>query len=86
MLYIIKYVHKQINKYDFWSKFIIVHNETLIHLNYYCGCVFCCILRLCILALAYFFTSKVHCGSAVRFAQALSGFLITAHHLYASLS
>ena len=29
--------------------------------------------------------SKVHCGSAVRFGQALPGFLITAHHLYASL-
>ena len=34
---------------------------------------------------AYFFTSKVHCGSAVRFGQALPGYLITAHHLYASL-
>jgi len=30
--------------------------------------------------------SEVHCGSAVRFGQALSGFLITAHHLYAFLS
>jgi len=29
--------------------------------------------------------SEVHCGSAVRFSQALPGFLITAHHLYASL-
>jgi len=29
--------------------------------------------------------SKVHCGSAVRFGQALPGFLITAHHLYAFL-
>jgi len=59
--------------------------EKRIHLNYYCGCVFCSILRLCILVFAYFFTSKVHCGSAVRFDQALPGFLITAHHLYASL-
>ena len=66
-------------------KFIIVHNDTLIHINYYCGCVFCSILRLCILAFAYFFTSKVHRGSAVKFGQALPGFLITAHHLYASL-
>ena len=30
--------------------------------------------------------SEVHCGSAVRFGQALPSFLITAHHLYASLS
>ena len=29
--------------------------------------------------------SEVHCGSAVRFGQALPGFLIAAHHLYASL-
>ena len=29
--------------------------------------------------------SEVHCGSAVRFGQALPGYLITAHHLYASL-
>jgi len=29
--------------------------------------------------------SKIHCGSAVRFGQALPGYLITAHHLYASL-
>jgi len=29
--------------------------------------------------------SKVHCGSAVRFGQALLGYLITAHHLYVSL-
>ena len=29
--------------------------------------------------------SEVHCGSAVRFGQALLGYLITAHHLYASL-
>ena len=29
--------------------------------------------------------SKVHCGSAVRFGQALPAYLITAHHLYASL-
>jgi len=29
--------------------------------------------------------SEVHCGSAVRFGQALPGFLITAHHVYASL-
>jgi len=29
---------------------------------------------------------EVHCGSAVRFGQALPGLLITAHHLYASLS
>jgi len=45
------------------------------------------ILRFCIPAFAYFFTvaSKVHCGSAVRFGQALPGYLITAHHLYASL-
>jgi len=28
---------------------------------------------------------EVHCGSAVRFGQALLGYLITAHHLYASL-
>ena len=27
----------------------------------------------------------VHCGSAIRFGQALLGFLIPAHHLYASL-
>jgi hypothetical protein len=27
---------------------------------------------------------EVHCGSAVRFSQALPGFLITVHHLYAS--
>jgi len=30
--------------------------------------------------------SEVHCGSTVRFSQAHLGFLITAHHLYASLS
>jgi hypothetical protein len=30
--------------------------------------------------------SEVHCGSAVRFSQALPGFLITVHYLYASLS
>jgi len=30
--------------------------------------------------------SEVHCESAVRFGQALPGFLITAHHVYASLS
>jgi len=30
--------------------------------------------------------SEVHSGSAVRFGQAFPGFLITAHHLYASLS
>ena len=83
---IIKYVHKQINQYDYLSKkFVIVHSDTLIKLNYCCGRVFCSILRLCVLAFAYFFTSKVHCGSAVRFGQALPGFLITAHHLYASL-
>jgi len=29
--------------------------------------------------------SEVHCGSAVRFGQALPGYLITAHHMYASL-
>ena len=29
---------------------------------------------------------EVHCGSAVRFGQALPGFLITAHYLYSSLS
>ena len=29
--------------------------------------------------------SEVHCGSAVRFGQALPRYLITAHHLYASL-
>jgi len=29
--------------------------------------------------------SEVHCGSAVRFSQALPGYLITAHHLYTSL-
>jgi len=29
--------------------------------------------------------SEVHCGSAVRFGQALPGYLITAHHLYAFL-
>ena len=29
--------------------------------------------------------SEVHCESAVRFGQALLGFLITAHHVYASL-
>ena len=28
---------------------------------------------------------EVYCGSAVRFGQALPGYLITAHHLYASL-
>ena len=38
--------------------------------------MFCSFLRLCIPALAYFFTSKVHCGSAVRFGQALPGYLI----------
>jgi hypothetical protein len=30
--------------------------------------------------------TKPNCGSAVRFGQALPCFLITAHHLYASLS
>ena len=29
--------------------------------------------------------STVHCGNAVRFGQALLGYLITAHHLYACL-
>ena len=29
--------------------------------------------------------SEVHCGSAVRFGQALPGYHINAHHLYASL-
>ena len=29
--------------------------------------------------------TQVHCGSVVRFGQALPGYLITAHHLYASL-
>ena len=29
--------------------------------------------------------SEVNCGSAVRFGQALPGYLITAHHLHASL-
>ena len=29
--------------------------------------------------------SGEHCGSAVRFGRALPGYLITAHHLYASL-
>jgi len=29
--------------------------------------------------------SKVHYGNAVRFSQALLGYLITAHHWYASL-
>jgi len=29
--------------------------------------------------------SEVHCGSAVRFGQALPRYLITVHHLYASL-
>jgi len=28
-----------------------------------------------------FVLSKVYCGSAIRFGQALPGFLITAHHL-----
>jgi len=28
---------------------------------------------------------EVHCGSTVRFGQALPGYLITAHHLYACL-
>ena len=67
------------------QKLIIVHTDILIHLNYCCACVLCSILRLYILAFAYFFTSKVHCGSAVRFSQALAGYLITAHHLYAAL-
>jgi len=39
----------------------------------------------CIFAFAYIFKSKVHCGSAVRFGQALPGYPITAHHLYAFL-
>ena len=30
--------------------------------------------------------SEVHCGSSVRFGQALPDYLITAHHLYASLT
>ena len=59
--------------------------DTLIHLDYYCVYVLCSILRLCIPAFVYFFTSKVHCGSTVRFGQVLPGYLITAHHLYASL-
>ena len=55
-----------------------------------CVCVFLHILRLRISshripAFAYFFTSKVHCGSAVRLGQALPGYLITAHHMYACL-
>jgi len=54
---------------------------TLIHLKYYCAYVLCSIFRLRIPAFAYFFTSKVHCGSAVRFGQALLAYLITAHHL-----
>jgi len=29
--------------------------------------------------------SEVRCGSAIRFGQALPGYLITAHHSYASL-
>ena len=29
--------------------------------------------------------SEVHCGSAVRLSQALPGYLITAHHMYACL-
>ena len=85
MSYILKFVHKQISEYDFFQNFVCVHNDTLIHLNYYCGYVFGSILRVRILAFAYFFTSKVHSRSAVRFGQALLGFLITAHHLYASL-
>ena len=32
-----------------------------------------------------FHLSEVHYGSAVRFGQALLGYLITAHNLYASL-
>jgi len=35
------------------QKLIIVHTDTLIHLNSYCVCVFCSILRLCIPAFAY---------------------------------
>ena len=31
------------------------------------------------------YVPEVHCGSAVRFGRALPDFLITAHHLYASL-
>jgi len=64
---------------------MIVLTDTLIHLNYYFVFVFCPVLRFCIPAFACFFTSKVHCGSAVQFGQALQGYLITAHHLYASL-
>ena len=47
-----KKLYSQINTI-FGQKFIIVHNNTLIHLKCYCGCVFCSILRLCIPAFAY---------------------------------
>jgi len=67
------------------QELIIVHTDTLIHLHYYCVCVLFYILCLCIPAFAYIFTSKVHCGSTVRFGQTLPGYLLTAHHLYGSL-
>ena len=60
-------------------------------LNYYSEFVLCslfCLLYRCVceyLLRNNIYVSEVHCGSAVRFSQALPGCLITAHHLCASL-
>ena len=77
-----------LNKYGYLSK-----------INHCTHCKVTLRLRLCLCTLFYSsfvytcvcvfpkftVTSKVHCGSAVGFGQALLGYLITAHHLYASL-
>jgi len=59
--------------------------------NYFFAFVLCSILRLLYRCVCKYLlqnnihVSEVHCGSAVRFGQALPGFLITAHHLCTSL-
>jgi len=53
-----------------------------------CFVIFIVCLYICVCKCLFqnnILVSNVHCGSAVRFCQALLGFLITAHHLYASL-
>ena len=75
-------------------KFIPIQNKNVIvHVCFvlFLVCLYVCVCE-CLLpnnmrmyTSKYIHRSEVHCGSAVRFGQALPGYLITAHHLYASL-
>jgi len=68
------YINNEMQKIKFHYVFVFCSIPRLLY-----RCVFKYLLENNIIV------SGVHCGSAVRFGQALPGFLITAHHLYASL-